>query len=630
MIKISLKLKPRVLLVGIFFLLQVSSFGATITSTVTGGAWNAGGSWVGGVAPVPADDVIIATTLGNSITLTTNRSCNTLVINTGAILNLNTNNRTLTVAGAVTVNGSGIINFSNTNTTLSVGTNLTLNGTSTIQGVGTTRALNVTGSFSVPVLQTPTVQDIALTVTSTTQIDGTLTFNTGNTAAKTFTGSLTISNTGTFTNTSQNVPISIGGDLIVSGSGTFSQGTGRVTFTGASSNLVSCSNPIAFGGGITVNKGVSQANIIDMQGVITMVSGGLTLTNGTFKLSSASTITPFNSDPNFGATAQLWCNGGTMQGSNTTVTYAGAIQVTAGTLTVGTSANNYLYPKGGSLTISGGALNVAGPLSDSPAGGPLGMNFNMSAGTCTVATATGSTIDYPFLIQSSVGSLFTMTGGTLIIQNLSDVSGLGFSANAGYYNQVTGGTFTGGTLQIGNASTAASSTIEIDTTIPIYNLTVNNSTATARVAAQAITVSNNVTISLGTLNANSFNISVGGNWTNNGTFVPGAQTVTLNGTAAQTISGTTSTTFNNLTLNNAFATIPSIILGIATTATNTLTMTSGIVDQAGFTFTLGASGAASTLTRTGSTTTNWMYGGTFRRFWPTATAITLAGNSYGL
>ncbi len=272
MTKISLKLKPRVLLVGIFFLLQVSSFGA-ITSTATGGAWSAGGSWVGGVAPVGGDDVIIATTLGNSITLTTNQSCNTLVVNTGAILNLNTNNRTLTVAGAVTVNGTGIINFSNTNTTLSVGTNLTLNGTSTIQGAGTTRALNVAGSFSVPVLQTPTVQNIALAVTSTTQIDGTLTFNTGNTAAKTFTGSLTISNTGTFTNTSQNVPISIGGDLIVSGSGTFSQGTGRVTFTGASSNLISCSNPIAFGGGITVNKGVSQANIIDAQGIITMVSG---------------------------------------------------------------------------------------------------------------------------------------------------------------------------------------------------------------------------------------------------------------------------------------------------------------------------------------------------------------------
>jgi Secretion system C-terminal sorting domain len=96
------------------------------------------------------------------------------------------------------------------------------------------------------------------------------------------------------------------------------------------------------------------------------------------------------------------------------------------------------------------------------------------------------------------------------------------------------------------------------------------------------------------------------------------------------LGGTTSTSFNNLTLNNTFATIPQITLGINTTAANTLTMTSGVVNLAGSTFTLGASGAASTLTRTASATTNWVYGGTFRRFWPAATAVTTATNSYGL
>jgi hypothetical protein len=44
-------------------------------------------------------------------------------------------------------------------------------------------------------------------------------------------------------------------------------------------------------------------------------------------------------------------------------------------------------------------------------------------------------------------------------------------------------------------------------------------------------------------------ISVAGNWTNNGTFLQNAGTVTLNGSGDQYIGGTTSTTFYNLTLN---------------------------------------------------------------------------------
>jgi len=536
------------------------------------------------------------------------------------VFNTNYTHLTLSGSGAKTLQTS----------TATVGGNLTLSGTASTT---TVVALAITGNLSIGNGTTFTAAGFNLTVTGTTTVgagtSGQINF-TSTTGTKIF-GAVTIGANATWNN-SANEAVSFGGDLSVGSGATFTQGTGLATFTGAASNTITSTSTLAFGGGITVNKGASTANVLDVQAVITMSSGGLTLTNGTFKLSSASTITPFTSDPNFGATAQLWCNGGTMQSSNITVTYSGAIQVTAGTLNIGTSANNYLYPKGGSLTISGGALNVAGPLSDSPAGGATGMNFNMSGGICTVATATGSTVDYPFLIQSVVGSQFTMTGGTIVIQNSSDVSGLGFSANAGYYNHVAGGTFTGGAIQIGNASTAASSSIEIDATIPMYDLTVNNSTVTARVVVQGITVSNDVTISAGTFNVNSFNTSVGGDWTNNGTFTPGTSTITLNGTSAlQIISGSSSTSFYKLTLNNTSGLIPGITMSTATNATNTLTMTSGIVNLSNTTFTLGLSATASSLSRTASTTTNWMYGGTFKRFWLNATAITsTSGNFYGL
>ncbi len=517
--------------------IQLLSFGATITSTIAGGNWNAGATWVGGAVPAATDDVIIVNTA--TVNLTTNQSCNSLTLN--GILNLNTNTRTLTVAGAVT-----------------------LNGTASIRGNSTSRIINA-GSLSVAAAANAIIQNITLTVTGATQIDGTLTFNTGNSATKSF-GNFTISSTGIFTNTANNVPITISGNMI--NNGTFSQGTGLVTFTGATSNTVTgTAASTAFGGGITINKGTSQTNILDVQCVITMLAGGLTLTNGTFELSNASSsITPFTSDPAFAATARLWCNGGTILGSNTAVSFSGQVQVTAGTLNIGTSANNYLLLNGGTVLISGGVLNVAGELTDFF--GIFSGNFTMSNGTCNVNTV-GSTFDYPFDLSSGA-SQFSMTGGALVIQNTGTVV-----ANAGYFNYAGTSTFSGGTLQVGNTSTNASSTIGIDTTNPIGNLTVNSANATAQVQTQAITVSNNVTISSGTLAANTFDISVGGNWTNNATFTPTTATVILNG-AAQTISGS-SATFNNLSLAGS----GTKTFGVVTTIASSLSIGTGVVANLG-------------------------------------------------
>lgn len=539
----------------------------------------------------PGDDAIIAT--GHIVTLTTNQTCNSLTINGNGSLNLTTDTRTLTIT-----NG------------------LTLNGTSSLQGnSAANRIVSVGTTFSVPASQTPTIQNISLSVTGLTTVAGTLTLNTGNTAAKTFTGGLTISGGGTFTNTSQNVPITIGGNLV--NNGTFNQGIGRVTFTGAASNSISgAATTTAFGGGITVNKGASQANILDVLSVITMSNGGLTITNGTFRLSSNSTIVPFTANPGYGANARLWCNGGVMNMNTASfdLAYSGTLQVSAGTLNLGAAADDNLTPNNGSsLIISGGALNLAGRLTD------LGANdftTTISGGVFTACTV-GSTTFSPITLTRTTHT-FNMSGGTIVIQRTS-------AGSTGYQNlAATASSFTGGTLQIGNSSTPAASSFGINTTLPIYNLTVNSANANALVNAQAITVTNNVTISAGTLTASTFGISVGGNWTNNGTFTPGTTTVTLNGAGTQTVGGSSATSFNNLTLNNSSGSIPAIIFGSAITTTNTLTMTQGVVNQAGNQFTLGASGAASTLTRTAG----WFYGGTFRRFWPNTTTITAA--NYGL
>src|SRR5438105_10004299 len=70
----------------------------------------------------------------------------------------------------------------------------------------------------------------------------------------------------------------------------------------------------------------------------------------------------------------------------------------------------------------------------------------------------------------------------------------------------------------------------------------------------AITLSRNLTIGSGnTLDvstANNYAINLKGNFTNNGTYTSRSGTVTFNGTSAQTLSGSSSTSFYNATLNN--------------------------------------------------------------------------------
>ncbi len=68
-------------------------------------------------------------------------------------------------------------------------------------------------------------------------------------------------------------------------------------------------------------------------------------------------------------------------------------------------------------------------------------------------------------------------------------------------------------------------------------------------------------------------LNVSGNWTNNGTF-NGGGTVIFNGAANQLIEGANSTTFGNLTLNNANG----AKLGINTTVNSVLTLSSGALD----------------------------------------------------
>jgi formylmethanofuran dehydrogenase subunit C len=123
------------------------------------------------------------------------------------------------------------------------------------------------------------------------------------------------------------------------------------------------------------------------------------------------------------------------------------------------------------------------------------------------------------------------------------------------------GTFTSSTGTVSYNGAAAQNIAPVT----YRNLTINKSGGTATLSSSA-TVTNDLTVTVGTfstsaniavsgnisiasgatLNGGAATISLGGNWSNSGTFSSGTGTINLNGGVTQSIAATT---FNNLTVN---------------------------------------------------------------------------------
>ncbi len=176
----------------------------------------------------------------------------------------------------------------------------------------------------------------------------------------------------------------------------------------------------------------------------------------------------------------------------------------------------------------------------------------------------------------------------------------------------------------------------------LYNLTQNGSGGTYTLQ-DALSVSNNLTITAGTLDVKSgsnYGVTVGGTWSRSGTFTPRTGILTLTGTS--TFADTMS--FYDITINGSTKTIT---LGAALTATHTLTITAGTLDTSSGSnyavntafLSVGASGTfvarASTVTLSGTSGTLFTNSGTFTAgtstvtFTPDAAVTVLSGTFTG-
>ncbi|MCB0395216.1 MAG: T9SS type A sorting domain-containing protein [Flavobacteriales bacterium] len=88
------------------------------------------------------------------------------------------------------------------------------------------------------------------------------------------------------------------------------------------------------------------------------------------------------------------------------------------------------------------------------------------------------------------------------------------------------------------------------------------------------------------VSASNYNINLGGNWNNNGTFTPRSGTVTFDGSGTQTLTASTTQTFNNLTVSKGSG---NLSLARNITVNGTLDMSAGNLQLGSLTLTLGSS-----------------------------------------
>lgn len=589
------KFTPILLFTFIHILFLGTNVLAVTKTTSQSGNWSATSTWGGNPVPVAGDDVII----NGNFTVTVdipNAACLSLQLGGSS---LGTGTGTLSFASGSQVTISGDLNigpFNNNNTTGSL--NMTAGGTLTCAGI-------ILGKLGAWKEGTGTIE---LTATNTVPANTLVNFN-----------NLTMS--GGTTSLSRNVTVS--GNLLINTGATLDCGTitltllgnfeNNGTFTG-STGLVSFDkngNQTITGTGINnfnlikVNLGTSINNTLEvLSSNFNAPDAFLTLTNGTFKMSGTFTFANtfltgpiYNIQPGTG----LWINN-----PNVTVTgqiaggasVKGLLRLSSGTINIGTGVDEILdYFTGSVITIEGGSLNIAGRLTRNNA--TQTTTYTQTGGTVTVVAQGSTDPTFAGFDLGVVGSSFTMSGGTIIIRNAT-------SAPSDFLNAASVSNVTGGTLQIGDANTANAQSIRIQSSRPVGNLLVSNATTqavkpTAQLIASGLTVVGNITMQPGTtLNTNGLNLSLGGDWSDNGTFTSGGNTVTFNGAGAQAITNPNGEIFNNFIVSKSAGTLT---LNNSVTVSNTFNLTLGTVSVGNNILTLNSTVNGGGILSSGSTGT---------------------------
>ncbi|HKA18417.1 MAG TPA: C25 family cysteine peptidase [Blastocatellia bacterium] len=468
-------------------------------------------------------------------------------IGIGAVFTPGTNTFTIT-GSTIDFNGSGAqtipaFNYNNL-TSSNTGTRTLANtGTIGIQGVftpgsnvytitGSTVSYNGSSAQTMPASFTTynnlTLNNVAgVTGFAGLIVQGLLRVQSGTFTSSSTYNSVQIDNGATLSATAAST-INIGGSW--TNNGTFNANTGTVVFNGSSAQTISGTTTF---NNLTINNasGVSLAG-----GTNVTVGATLTLTAGAFGIGTS------------------------------TLTLNGAVSASGGSLTSGASGTvNYNQSSNGQavLAVNYGNLTFSNFNKTLPSSGTVGIAGIFTPGSATGHTITSSTVDFNGGGSQTVpaftyNNLTSSSSGGRTLTNSGNIGIAGvFTPGTNVY------TITGSTVVFNGASAQS-----LPSTFTTYNnLTLNNAAGTTGFAG--LTVLGLLRIQAGTFTSSSTykdvqidsgatlaatagsTINCTGNWTNNGTFTPNSGILIFNGSAVQSISGSSTSTFNNLTINNA-------------------------------------------------------------------------------
>jgi uncharacterized repeat protein (TIGR01451 family) len=440
------------------------------------------------------------------------------------------------------------------------------------------------------------------------------------TTARTLTAAtdVTIASGGTFQSnpagTQTGHVLSIAGNLLNNGTLDFSTnadtaGVG-ITFTGINNTTFS-------GGGatndirtITVNKGTTSAPILEImtsnftvRGVTTdtVVGGWLVMTNGTLKLSGgfSGTSRVFSAAGyTIPVTGGFWLNNPnyTVAGQNGSPTNSGLLRISQGTFNIGVATGNAMGFSTGSTTIvEGGAVNGTSRFGVAAAGNII--TYQQSAGTITVCTIGNASATLgSFDLGTNTLSGIAVTGGTIVTQLAATAIDYRMQAGAG------NASLTGGTLQLGNASSGAAKTFNLRGVLPNLTVVTNTSAGHSGVMSTTLVNFNNLAQNVNINSGATFNtgnvllLMAGASFTNNGT-------LTANGAASNFIWFDAGGAVPQTYTGNGVVTAPITTMSFQNAGGVTLSSTNQVITNRVVLFTGNISGANKITLGTGGATT---------------------------
>ena len=365
--------------------------------------------------------------------------------------------------------------------------------------------------------------------------------------------------------------------------------TTGVTFSGTNSLTVT--------GAVTLNAPTSDSTGSVAVGAGTLTAGSFSIIGGSgTRISQVSISTGIiNSTGNIAFS-------GAASNARFTFTGSGTVNVggnfTGGTFAASTGTVN--YNAAGAQTVGGYTYNnleLSGSGTKSASSGTTvsstftigaGTTFNVLGFTTTIsggaALVVNGILDFSNatgMIRSGASGTSTLTMGSAGLIKTLDATGLGPVANGSFETQ-SGGTWdvssisNNGTVEYLRNTTSAQTITDRD----YNNLTITGSAFNKNWALGAArTINGNLLINTSAplIFSGLGPVNIKGNWTNNGTFTPGTDsTVAFTGAAAQSIGGTSTTGFKNLTINNT-STGVTLSAPVTTNSSGTLTLTDGNV-----------------------------------------------------